>query len=125
MRRKPCPLGTTTRTSHDVDYDREAGSSSMGRASAAMCSCRHLARSPTYHFKRLLEEACLDHAYPIRHKLKYCGMMQSFLTSGSLTWGTESNEGLDGSDAASLPKENVVMMVLGGHPWKGGTTCPA
>jgi hypothetical protein len=37
------------------------------------------------HFKRLLEEACPNHAYPIRHKLKDYGMMRSLMTSGSLT----------------------------------------
>jgi hypothetical protein len=35
----------------------------------------HSARSHTYYFKRLLEEAWPNHAYPIRHKLKDCGMM--------------------------------------------------
>jgi hypothetical protein len=37
------------------------------------------------HFKRLLEEACRKHMYPIRHKLKDCDMMRGFMTSGSLT----------------------------------------
>jgi hypothetical protein len=40
---------------------------------------------PTDHIKRLLEEACPNHAYPIWHKLKDCIMMKSFMTSGSLT----------------------------------------
>jgi hypothetical protein len=40
---------------------------------------------PTNHFKRLLEEAYPNHAYPVRHKLKDCDMMRSFMTSGTLT----------------------------------------
>jgi hypothetical protein len=97
----------------------------MGRASAATCSRRHLARSPIDHFKMLLEEACPDHTYPIGHKLKYCGMMSSFMTSRSLTWGSEPSEGPDGSDAAPFPEENAIMKVLVGRPWKKGTICPA
>jgi hypothetical protein len=54
---------------------------------AATRNNRHLARSPIDHSKRLLEETCLNYAYPIRHKLK-----GSFLTSGSLTWGAELGE---------------------------------
>jgi hypothetical protein len=61
------------------------------------------------HINRLLEEACPNHAYPIRHKLKDCGMMRSFMTSGPLTWGTELNEGLVGSDTTPFPKENAIM----------------
>jgi hypothetical protein len=71
---------------------------------------------PTDQFKRLLEEACPNHAYPVKHKLKDCGMMRSFMTSGSLTWSTKPNEGPDRSDAAPFPKENAIMMVFGGHP---------
>jgi hypothetical protein len=37
------------------------------------------------YFKQLLEEAFPNHAYPVRHKLKECGMMRSFMNSGSLT----------------------------------------
>jgi hypothetical protein len=44
------------------------------------------------NFMRLLEEACPNHAYPIRHKLKDCDMMKSFMISGSLTRGTELDE---------------------------------
>jgi hypothetical protein len=53
--------------------------------STAVHSDKRRARPPTDHFKRLLEEANPNHAYPIRHKLKDCGMMISFMTSGSLT----------------------------------------
>jgi hypothetical protein len=68
------------------------------------------------HFKRLLEEAYPNHAYPIRKKLKDCGTMGSFMTLGSLTWGAELNEGPDGSDMTPIPRENAILMVYGGCP---------
>jgi hypothetical protein len=40
---------------------------------------------PTYHFERLLEEACPNHTYPVKHKLKECDIMKNFMTSGFLT----------------------------------------
>jgi hypothetical protein len=46
-------------------------------------------------------------------------MMQSFMTLGSLTWGTEPSEGSDGSDATPFPKEFAVIMVLGECPLEG------
>jgi hypothetical protein len=76
----------------------------------------HQARLATYHLKRLVEEACRNHTYPVRHKLKDCGMMRSFMTSGSLTWGVELDEGKGGSDTTPFPEENVVMLVYGGPP---------
>jgi hypothetical protein len=56
----------------------------MGHISTTMPSGRRLVRTPTDYMKRLHEEACPNHAYPIRHKLKDCSMMRSFMTSGSL-----------------------------------------
>jgi hypothetical protein len=82
-----------------------------------------LARPPTDHFKRLLEEAWPNHAYPVKHKLKDCGMMRSFMTLGSLTWGVELDKGSDRSDTTSFPKDNTVMTVYGGRPHQGGVVC--
>jgi hypothetical protein len=71
-------------------------------------------RVATDHFKRLVEEACPNHWYPVRHKLKDYVMMRSFMTSGSLTWGAELDEDLGGSDTTPFPGENTFMMVYGG-----------
>jgi hypothetical protein len=84
-----------------------------------MRSGRSLARTPTDYFKRILEEACPNHAYPIRHKLKDYGMMQSFIALGSLTYSAEPDEGPDGSDTAPFPKEKAIMMVFRGRPLVG------
>jgi hypothetical protein len=85
-------------------------------ASLAMHSDKYQARPPTDNFKRLLEEACPNHAYPIRHKLKDCDMMKSFMISGSLTRGTELDEDPGGSDRMPFPREDAVMIVYGGCP---------
>jgi hypothetical protein len=46
-------------------------------------------------------------------------MMRSFMTSGSLTWAAEPDEGPEGSDATPFHEENVIMTVLGGTPHVG------
>jgi hypothetical protein len=105
-RRKQCLQGTTTTTN---DNDSMAGGSDMRCLSTTTGSDKHQARPPTDHFKWLLEEACPNHIYPIRHKLKDCGMMRIFMTSGSLTWGEELDEGPDRSDTTPFPEEKVIM----------------
>jgi hypothetical protein len=57
----------------------------VGHISTTTHSDKRPTRPPVDHFKRLLEKACPNHAYPIRHKLKDCSTMRSFMTSGSLT----------------------------------------
>jgi YD repeat-containing protein len=69
------PLGTATTASHEEDRDWEVGCHSVGRISATTRSGRRSTRMPTDYLKRLLEEACPNHAYPIRHKLKDSGIM--------------------------------------------------
>jgi hypothetical protein len=110
------PLGSTTMASRDEDRNWEAGSSGMGRISATTRSGSRSVRMPTKYFKRLLEEACPNHAYPVRHKLKDCGMMRSSMTSGSLTWSTKPDEEPDGSDATAFPEENAVTTIFEGRP---------
>jgi hypothetical protein len=109
---------TMTTAIHDDGHDWEAGGSGVRCTSADARSSKCPARPPMDHFIRLLEEACPNHAYPVRHKLKDCGMMRSFMTSGSLTFGMELEKGPDGSDIVRFPEENAIMMVYGGrHPW--------
>jgi hypothetical protein len=43
-------------------------------------------------------------------------MMRSFMTSGSITWGAELDEGPDGSDMTPFPEKNVIMTVYERHP---------
>jgi hypothetical protein len=65
-------------TSSDIAAHNTRRSSKVAKrgASSTACNDKHQARPPTDHFKSLFEEACPNHAYPVRHKLKDCGMMR-------------------------------------------------
>jgi hypothetical protein len=89
---KQNPVGTVTIASHDEDHGWEVGCFGMGCISATTHSGRHSARTPRDYIKRLIEEACPNHTYPIRDKIKDCGMLQSFMTSGSPTWGAKPQQ---------------------------------
>jgi hypothetical protein len=103
----------------DDDNDGEVGSSSVRRISTIVCSKKRPVRPPTDHFKRPLEEVYPNHACSVRHKLKDYIMIRSFMTSRSLTWGTELDEGLDGSDTTPFPEKNTIVMVYRGCPLSG------
>jgi hypothetical protein len=62
---------------HNDGNDKKTGSSGRGHIVTISHSNKRHARPPTDHFKRLIEEACTNHAYPVRHKLKDYGMMKS------------------------------------------------
>jgi hypothetical protein len=113
---KQCLQGTMTAISRNDDHDWEVGSSGMGCCSTTTRKNKHPTRPPTDHFKRLLEESYPNHAYAIRHKLKDCGMMRNFMTSGTLTWGTELDEGTNGSNTTPFPEDNTITTVYGGCP---------
>jgi hypothetical protein len=85
-RRKQHLQGTTTMTSCDDGHNWDSGGSGVRCTATAAHSDKRTVMPPMDHFKRLLEEACPNHAYPIKHKLKDYGMMRSFMTSGSLAW---------------------------------------
>jgi hypothetical protein len=70
---KQCLQRTMTTMSRDVGLGWEVGGSDTRRISTAVGSDKRRVRPPTDHFKWLLEEACPNHAYPV--KLKDCGMM--------------------------------------------------
>jgi hypothetical protein len=64
----------------------------MEYVAAAERSVKCKAQSPIDNFEKLVEAACPDHAYPIKHKLKNCDMVRNFMTSRSLTRGKEPEE---------------------------------
>jgi hypothetical protein len=68
----------------------------------------------TDHFERLLEEACLNHVYSIKSKLKDCDMMKIFMTTGSLTRGKEPEGDSSEKGMTPIPGEEVVMTVYDG-----------
>jgi hypothetical protein len=77
----------TVAADHNDGNNEEAGSSGMGHVATTACSGKHQVHLPIDHFKRLLEEACSNHVYPIKHKIKDCSMMKNFMVSRSLTPG--------------------------------------
>jgi hypothetical protein len=94
-----------TMTSCDDGHNWEVGGSDAMHILTAAHYDKRPVRPPTDHFKRLLEEACPNHAYFIGHRLKDCGMMRSFITPGSHTWGVELDEGPDRSDTMPFPRK--------------------
>jgi hypothetical protein len=83
---KRCPQWAATRAGCDNNDDgKQADNSDMEHIMTAGHSIKHHTRSLTDHFKRLLEESYPNHMYPIKHKLRDCGLMKSFMISGSLT----------------------------------------
>jgi hypothetical protein len=63
-RRKQRPQGTTTTINHDNGNNGVAGGSGVRHILTTVHSDKRQGRPPTYHFKRLLMEACPNHAYP-------------------------------------------------------------
>jgi hypothetical protein len=112
-RRKRCPHGVAV----TADYnDKKTDDSDMEYIATAGCSVKCQAWPPTDHFERLFVEACPNHAYLIKHKLKDCGMMKNFMTSRSLTREKELEEDMGKSDSTPFNEEDAVMMVSGGCP---------
>jgi hypothetical protein len=72
---------------YDDGNDEGASSSDMGHVATAAHSGMCQALPPIDHIERLLEEACLNHVYLVKHKLKDFDMMKNFKIPGSLTQG--------------------------------------
>jgi hypothetical protein len=66
-----------------------------------------------------LEETIPNHAYPVKHKLRDCGMMKNFMALGSLAQSMEVDKALDEGDTTPFPGEDAVMMIYDGHPSPG------
>jgi hypothetical protein len=119
-RHKQHPQGATTMIDHDNGNCGKAGNSSMGHIATVAHGDRCQVRPSTDHFRRLLEKACSNHAYPIKHKLKNYDMMKSFMISESFTRGMELDKDPSGSDTKPFPGEETVMMVLvDASRWRG------
>jgi hypothetical protein len=72
-------------TDDDSGINERASGSGVGRTTKVAGSSNRQARPPMDHIEKLLEEAYPNHAYPIKHKLRDCDMMNNFITSGSLS----------------------------------------
>jgi hypothetical protein len=58
----------------------------------------------------------LNHAYPVKHKLKDYGMMKIFMISGSLSWDKEPEEDPGGRGMTLSPRQDLAMMAYDGRP---------
>jgi hypothetical protein len=63
------------------------------------------------HFKKLLEAASPNHAYPIKHKLKDCTMMKNFMTSGALSKGKKPERDPGRKGLPPFPEEEALMSI--------------
>jgi hypothetical protein len=95
----------------DVGDNEEADGSGVALVTTTVGSSKRQARPPTNHFERLLKEACPNHMYPIKHKLRGCTMMKNFMVSGSLTRGIGLDEVPDESNMMPFPGEDVFMTI--------------
>jgi hypothetical protein len=102
-RRKRCPQGVTTVADNDNNNDMKVDDIDMKCITTAVRNCKRQARPSIDHFERLLEEACPNREYPVKHKHKDCDMIKNFMTLGSLTRDKEPEEDPDGSNAMSFP----------------------
>jgi hypothetical protein len=71
------------------------------------------------HFEKLLEETCPNHAYPVKQKLRDCGMMTNFMALGPLARGMEVNKVSDEGDTMSFLREDAVMTIYDACPSPG------
>jgi hypothetical protein len=105
-----------TATDDDDDFNKQAGGSNVEHAMVVTGSSKRQARPPTDHFKKFLEETCLNHACLIKHMLRDCSMMKSCITSGSLPRSMEVDEVPDKGDAMPFPEEDAIMAIYDGCP---------
>jgi hypothetical protein len=71
----------------DDGGNEKAGNSDEGHVVAAERDFKRQMLPPKDHFEKVLEVACLNHSYPIKHKLKDCTMIKNFMTSGAFSKG--------------------------------------
>jgi hypothetical protein len=57
-------------------------------------------QQPADHFEKLLEAICPNYAYPVRHKLKECTMMNNYMTMEAFTKGKKPKDGSVGKAVA-------------------------
>jgi hypothetical protein len=103
-RRKWYPQWVATTAIHDDDdNDKQANSFDMECIMTVERSVKHQAQPLIDHFERLLEAACPNHAYPIKHKLKDCSLMKNFMVLESLTRDMKPEEDLGKGDVMPTP----------------------
>jgi hypothetical protein len=86
------------------DDDKEADGSNEEYVAAAEHDFKRQARQPKENFEKLLEAACPNHVYHIKHKLKECTMMKNFMTSGTISKGKKPEGDPGGKGPPPFPR---------------------
>jgi hypothetical protein len=71
-------------TDGDNGINEREGSSSANQNIEATENSKRQAQLPKDHFEKLLEKTCPNHSYAVKHKLRDCNLMKSFMNMGSL-----------------------------------------
>jgi hypothetical protein len=71
------------------------------------------------HFEKLLEGPCLNHAYPIKHLYKDCGLMKKFLSGGEKKGEPkkkpeQSMDNIEENDDDGFSQTTGCLMIFGG-----------
>jgi hypothetical protein len=112
-RRRPHRV-TVAANRDDDDNDKDANDSDEELMAAIEHDFKHQARLPVDHFEELLEATCLNHTYPIKHKLKECTMMKNYMTMGNLARNKKPEGDSAVKAGAPFPEEKAVMSIYGG-----------
>jgi hypothetical protein len=118
-RHKQHHLETAPAIDNYSSNNKQAGSSDVVHAAAAIGNGKWQARPPTDHFEKLLEESFPNHAYHVKHNLRDCDMVNNFMASGSLAWGTEVDEVPDKGDMMPFLREDMTVTIYDGRPLSG------
>jgi hypothetical protein len=70
--------------------------------------------SPTNHFEKLLQVTCPLHTFPVKHKMKECSMMKSYMATGSLAKVKKPQGSSARKASTTFLVEMVVMSIHGG-----------
>jgi hypothetical protein len=86
---------------------------------AAECKGKKASSEGTLdHFKKMLEGPCPNHAYPIKHAYKDCGLMKRFLSGGSKKGEGKKKPDPPKNDAEekedAFLEETGCLMIFGG-----------
>jgi hypothetical protein len=88
---------------NDDGDNKEASNSGEEYVVTTERDVKRQAWQPRDHFERLLKATCLNHLYPIKHKLKDCTIIKNFMTSWALSRGRKPEGDLGGKDMTPIP----------------------
>jgi hypothetical protein len=105
---------TVTASCDEEMNDKDAGDSDEELMVATECDFKCPTRPPIDHFEKLLEVTCLNHMFPIKHKLKECSMMKNYMAMGCLARARTPEGNLARMAATPFLEEKAVMSIYGG-----------